>query len=60
MRTLQEWMGHRDIQTRQRYADYAPAHDEAATVARAFAPRGVEGISGQERDQDADYPARGA
>jgi integrase len=23
MRTLQEWMGHRDIKTTQRYADYA-------------------------------------
>ena len=25
MRTLQEWMGHRDIATTQRYADYAPS-----------------------------------
>src|SRR6202000_2819886 len=25
MRTLQEWMGHRDIETTQRYADYAQA-----------------------------------
>jgi integrase len=24
MRTLQEWMGHKDILTTQRYADYAP------------------------------------
>jgi integrase len=36
MRTLQEWMGHRDIATTQRYADYAPGHDEADLVARAF------------------------
>ena len=36
MRTLQEWMGYRDIQTTQRYADYAPGHNEADLVARAF------------------------
>jgi hypothetical protein len=27
MRTLQEWMGHRDIATTQRYADYARARE---------------------------------
>ncbi|UGS35249.1 tyrosine-type recombinase/integrase [Capillimicrobium parvum] len=37
MRTLQEWMGHRDIATTQRYADYAPAPEhEAALIAGAF------------------------
>jgi integrase len=36
MRTLQEWMGHRDIETTQRYADYAPSTQEAALVAAAF------------------------
>ena len=36
MRTLQEWMGHRDIETTQRYADYAPSAQEAALVAAAF------------------------
>lgn len=36
MRTLQEWMGHRDIETTQRYADYAPSSHEAAFVAAAF------------------------
>lgn len=36
MRTLQEWMGHRDISTTQRYADYAPSAQEAALVAAAF------------------------
>jgi len=29
MGTLQEWMGHRDIATTQRYADYAPSTREA-------------------------------
>ncbi len=37
MRTLQEWMGHRDIATTQRYADYAPSPHEAEMIARAFA-----------------------
>lgn len=36
MRTLQEWMGHRDIQTTQRYADYAPSGREADLIATAF------------------------
>ncbi len=39
MRTLQEWMGHRDIETTQRYADYAPSAHESAFVEAAF---GVE------------------
>ncbi len=34
MRTLQEWMGHRDLQTTQSYADYAPNAGEAAMVDR--------------------------
>ena len=37
MRTLQEWMGHRDIATTQRYADYAPSTHEAEMIAAAFA-----------------------
>jgi integrase len=36
MRTLQEFMGHRDIETTQRYADYAPNANEAAYVNQAF------------------------
>ncbi len=47
MRTLQEWMGHRDIQTTQRYADYAPRARDAALVAAAFA-----------RDSRAEVPNR--
>jgi integrase len=35
-RTLQEWMGHRDLSTTQRYADYAPSAQEAGMVAAAF------------------------
>ncbi|MCA1681366.1 MAG: site-specific integrase [Actinobacteria bacterium] len=36
MRTLQEWMGHRDIETTQVYADYAPSAPERAYVEAAF------------------------
>jgi integrase len=36
MRTLQEWMGHKDIQTTQRYADYCPNPTERDVVAAAF------------------------
>jgi integrase len=37
MRTIQEWMGHRDIQTTQRYADYCPNPGERDIVEAAFA-----------------------
>ncbi len=37
MRTLQEWMGHRDVSTTQLYADYAPNAHEADLVDAAFA-----------------------
>lgn len=36
MRTLQEWIGHRDITTTERYADYAPNEREVEIVDRAF------------------------
>jgi site-specific recombinase XerD len=42
MRTLQEWMGHKDIQTTQRYADYCPNPGERDVVETAFA-RGNNG-----------------
>lgn len=38
MRTLQEWMGHRDFKTTLIYADYAPGEQEAELLERAFAP----------------------
>ena len=37
MRTLQEWMGHRDFGTTLVYADYAPSEREAEWVEEAFA-----------------------
>jgi len=36
MRTLQEWMGHRDSKTTEIYADYQPSDREAELVERAF------------------------
>lgn len=36
MRTLQEWMGHRDLTTTQIYADYSPNAAESEMIARAF------------------------
>jgi hypothetical protein len=35
-------VGHRDIQTTQRYADYAPSPHEAAFVEAAFATETTE------------------
>lgn len=37
LRTLQEWMGHRDYKTTLIYADYAPRSHERAMMERAFA-----------------------
>lgn len=42
LRTIQEWMGHRDFKTTLIYADYQPAAEEAALVERAFS-RAVAG-----------------
>ena len=36
LRTLQEWMGHKDAKTTEIYADYAPSPHESALVERAF------------------------
>jgi integrase len=38
LRTLQEWMGHRDYKTTLIYADYAPRSEERQMMERAFAP----------------------
>ena len=39
IRTLQEWMGHRDIQTTLCYADYTPGAREAELIGEAFDAR---------------------
>jgi integrase len=41
MRTLQEWMGHRDFKTTLIYADYAPSAHEAELVERASVRRSI-------------------
>jgi integrase len=38
LRTLQEWMGHKDAKTTEIYADYAPSPHETELVQRAFSP----------------------
>jgi integrase len=38
LRTLQEWMGHRDFKTTLIYTDYAPAAHELEMAERAFQP----------------------
>jgi integrase len=43
MRVLQEWMGHREISTTQRYADYAPSQHESELMERAWTPDGGQG-----------------
>lgn len=43
MRTLQGWMGHRDIKTTLIYADYAPSDRERAMVGAAFSPEASPG-----------------
>ena len=50
MRTLQEWMGHRNIATTEIYADYAP--DPA--FGAAFAERMFAGKPAMSEARDAD------
>jgi len=42
LRTLQEWMGHRDFKTTLIYADYQPSPAEAELVERAFAVEALD------------------
>ncbi len=61
MRTLQEWMGHRDIQTTQRYADYAPSQHESELIERAWQARGpVRGPVLSESQLTSDRPSDAA
>ena len=49
MRTLQEWMGHRDFKTTLIYADYAPSAQERELVERAFGGCRPTGRMGSQR-----------
>ena len=51
MRTLQEWMGHRDLRTTLIYADYAPGAHEVDLVNDAFAGLDTE-LDTKLRDRD--------
>jgi integrase len=45
MRTLQEYMGHRDFKTTLIYADYAPSEREAEWIEAAFAAPDMAGTA---------------
>lgn len=46
LRELQEWMGHADLKTTQRYLHHKPRAGDAARLAKAFEPAGVLQASG--------------
>ncbi|WP_146175355.1 tyrosine-type recombinase/integrase [Paraconexibacter algicola] len=48
LRTLQEWMGHRDYKTTLIYADYAPRSQERQMMERAFANPHASGLAVQD------------
>jgi integrase len=51
MKALQEWLGHRDSRTTDRFADYAPGQREAELVDRAFSSVRSSVQSEQESEQ---------
>jgi hypothetical protein len=54
MRTLQEWMGHRNLATTEIYADYAPDPAYGAKFAEdAFTAKATEETKDGEQQQDA-------
>lgn len=55
LRTLQEWMGHRDFKTTLIYADYAPSEHESEMVERAFAAGIKAGIKLSETEQNSGH-----
>jgi hypothetical protein len=50
MRTLQEWMGHRDSKTTAIYADYQPGDHESELVQRAFGQGANSGANRSESE----------
>jgi integrase len=59
LRTLQEWMGHRDFKTTLIYADYAPSEHEAQMAERAFAPGTNSGTNLSETEGNPEIPKPG-
>jgi integrase len=56
LRTLQEWMGHRDFKTTLIYADYQPSAQEVELVERAFGQGAKRGAELSESEGDSDHP----
>jgi integrase len=56
LRTLQEWMGHRDFKTTLIYADYAPSEHEAEMVERALARGANRGANVSESEATSQHP----
>jgi integrase len=56
LRTLQEWMGHRDFKTTLIYADYAPSAHEGEMVERAFAAGTRAATNLSEAEQTTERP----
>jgi integrase len=52
MRTLQEWLGHRNFATTLIYADYAPSAREAELVEQAFGNGHQNGHQTEENSED--------
>jgi len=60
-RTLQEWMGHRDLQTTLVYADYAASPHEAAMLEKALAPTSAsDELRDELRDNSSVAPSEAA
>jgi len=57
MRTLQEFMGHRDFKTTLIYADYAPGANEADLVNAAFSPATNSSTNLRPSRANSDQPA---
>jgi Phage integrase family len=60
MRTLQEWLGHRDIKTTMIYADYQAPEQEHELVERAFRGpiRGPKVSETESNSEQEDVPER--
>ena len=56
LRTLQEWMGHRDFKTTLIYADYQPSAREAELVEQAFGQGANQGAKVSESRDIPDHP----
>ena len=58
LRTLQEWMGHRDFKTTLIYADYPPGEHDAEFVERAFGRGSNWGSKLSETEGNSEAPYR--